>query len=201
MSSHSSPQPSSRDSPKRKRSSSPEVDTPQLDGANDDAKLQYAYDEDDAVQDFLVAKRRKVERPKRLNYVPYMTLRGHKRGVAAVRFSPDGKWIASCCKKKHLHTTPRTPLIQDSRRLHNQNLAHLHRRPLPNPRRPPRRHLLHSLVPRLPSPRLGLRRQAHPPLGHQYRKMHAHASCRASQLYLQPSLLAKREHARLRILR
>jgi COMPASS component SWD3 len=38
-----------------------------------------------------------VERPARLNYVPYMTLRGHKRGVAAVKFSPDGKWIASCC--------------------------------------------------------------------------------------------------------
>lgn len=34
-------------------------------------------------------------RPTRLNYKPKLILRGHKRGVAAVRFSPDGKWIAS----------------------------------------------------------------------------------------------------------
>lgn len=36
-------------------------------------------------------------------YVPYkqkMVLRGHRRGVAAVRFSPDGRSIASCCEYK-----------------------------------------------------------------------------------------------------
>ena len=98
---------SARQSPKRKRSESLDASTPQLDGAADgpDLTLQYAYDdempselrtpEDD--QDGETAKRRKVERPKRLDYVPYMTLRGHKRGVAAVKYSPDGKWIASCC--------------------------------------------------------------------------------------------------------
>ena len=34
-------------------------------------------------------------------FVPYKqrsVLRGHKRGVAAVRFSPDGRMIASCCE-------------------------------------------------------------------------------------------------------
>ena len=34
-------------------------------------------------------------------YLPYkqkMVLKGHKRGVAAVRFSPNGRLIASCCK-------------------------------------------------------------------------------------------------------
>lgn len=35
------------------------------------------------------------ERPTSLDYRLYMTLKGHKRGVAAVKFSPDGKWIAS----------------------------------------------------------------------------------------------------------
>ena len=37
-------------------------------------------------------------KPTRLHYKQKMVLRGHKRGVAAVKFSPDGLWIASCCK-------------------------------------------------------------------------------------------------------
>jgi COMPASS component SWD3 len=37
-----------------------------------------------------------VERPRKLDYTIQYTLKGHKRGVAAVKFSPDGKWIASC---------------------------------------------------------------------------------------------------------
>ena len=36
------------------------------------------------------------ERPRTLDYALQYTLKGHKRGVAAVKFSPDGKWIASC---------------------------------------------------------------------------------------------------------
>ena len=112
MSANSSPEPASRESPKRKRSHSPDFDYPQYDGAGDDPKLQYAYVEDvpsDAEHAFhspdreeadgVMAKKRRIERPKRLNYAPYMTLRGHKRGIAAVKFSPDGKWIASCCKR------------------------------------------------------------------------------------------------------
>lgn len=35
-----------------------------------------------------------------LRYKPRLILRGHKRAVAAVRFSPDGKYIASCCKHR-----------------------------------------------------------------------------------------------------
>lgn len=32
-----------------------------------------------------------------VRYKAKYILRGHKHGVAAVKFSPDGKWIASCC--------------------------------------------------------------------------------------------------------
>ncbi len=40
-------------------------------------------------------------KPKEAVFVPYKlrtVLQGHKRGVAAVRFSPDGRMIASCCE-------------------------------------------------------------------------------------------------------
>lgn len=33
-----------------------------------------------------------------VSYTQHMLLKGHKKGVAAVRFSPDGNMIASCCK-------------------------------------------------------------------------------------------------------
>lgn len=36
-------------------------------------------------------------KPTRLNYKQKFVLKGHKRGVAAVKFSPDGSMIASCC--------------------------------------------------------------------------------------------------------
>lgn len=39
------------------------------------------------------------ERP--LRYKQKLVLRGHKRGVAAVRFSPDGLLIASCCESHY----------------------------------------------------------------------------------------------------
>jgi COMPASS component SWD3 len=35
-------------------------------------------------------------RPSELHYKPTLILRGHKRGVSGVKFSPDGKRIASC---------------------------------------------------------------------------------------------------------
>ena len=112
MSNQSTPAPPSRDIVKRKRSHSPDSDVAQYNSVSDDAKLQYAYDEDlpsdvepvfhtpDQEQDGVSPKKRKIERPKKLDYVPYMTLRGHKRGVTSVKFSPDGKWIASCCKTR-----------------------------------------------------------------------------------------------------
>lgn len=112
MSLESSPEPSRR-SPKRKRSD-PDVYSGARYGEAGDAALSYAYDDDltsDAENAFNTPdngsddeatrpKRRKLmlERPQRLNYIQHLTLRGHKRGVAAVKFSPDGKWIASCCE-------------------------------------------------------------------------------------------------------
>ena len=37
-------------------------------------------------------------KPAYVRYKQNMELKGHRRGVAAVRFSPDGTMIASCCK-------------------------------------------------------------------------------------------------------
>ena len=40
------------------------------------------------------------------NYRPTLILRSHKRGVAAVKFSPDGQKIASCCMSSSLDLEP-----------------------------------------------------------------------------------------------
>lgn len=42
-----------------------------------------------------------VPLPRKIQYAPYaekLVLRGHRRGVASVRFSPDGRTVASCCE-------------------------------------------------------------------------------------------------------
>jgi COMPASS component SWD3 len=36
------------------------------------------------------------ERPSEVNYKPTLILKGHKKAISAVKFSPDGKRIASC---------------------------------------------------------------------------------------------------------
>ena len=43
-----------------------------------------------------------VRPPKYEPYKEKMVLTGHRKGVAAVRFSPDGRLIASCCKLQSL---------------------------------------------------------------------------------------------------
>ena len=75
-----------RQSPPRTRSQSPDASPSQYDeaAAAGDATPQNGSEES-------------LSRPNELHYVLHMTLRGHKRGVAAVKFSPDGRWIASCC--------------------------------------------------------------------------------------------------------
>lgn len=114
-----------------------------------------------------------------VHYRPKLILRGHKRGVSCVKFSPDGKWIASCCRssqrlfllclQRPLFSTTRLTSTNHSRRRHTQNLARPHRRPRPHFPRPPRRHLNPSLVPRLQPPSHRLRRQDHPSLGRLHR--------------------------------
>ena len=124
MSYNSTPDPhQGRRSPKRKRSESLEppsayhsaASTPYPaphEGASEQFAFAYEDDNDNGVQTPDVpgdprssaeqspdsgAKRRKVaERPRTLDYALQYTLKGHKRGVASVKFSPDGKWIASC---------------------------------------------------------------------------------------------------------
>lgn len=39
-----------------------------------------------------------IEEARYLPYRPKMVLKGHRKGVAAVRFSPKGDMIASCCQ-------------------------------------------------------------------------------------------------------
>lgn len=42
------------------------------------------------------------ETPTELHYRPKLVLRGHRKGVSTVKFSPDGRRIASCCKEHRL---------------------------------------------------------------------------------------------------
>ncbi len=38
------------------------------------------------------------QKPTELHYKPKLILKGHKKGVSAVKYSPDGRRIASCCR-------------------------------------------------------------------------------------------------------
>jgi COMPASS component SWD3 len=107
-------------SPKRRRldSNSPQSSDqtdqkPDHDTATD-AENGYAFEEESDTIDQPTASNSQTprerdqqtddSRPLGVHYKPYMTLRGHKRGVAAVRFSPNGKWIASCCEQSDMIT-------------------------------------------------------------------------------------------------
>ncbi len=43
-------------------------------------------------------------KPVPVAYKQKLVLKGHKKGVAAVKFSPDGLWIASCCEPQLVHS-------------------------------------------------------------------------------------------------
>jgi len=49
----------------------------------------------------VMTARSRLSPDREVSYVQYeqkLVLKGHRRGVAAVKFSPDGRCIASCCK-------------------------------------------------------------------------------------------------------
>jgi len=74
-------------------------DTFELDEHNDQDD-GYAYEDESDIDPDASGTQTPEEsipqRPTKLNYRLRMTLHGHRRGVAAVKFSPDGRYIASC---------------------------------------------------------------------------------------------------------
>ncbi|KAJ8608022.1 hypothetical protein MRB53_039928 [Persea americana] len=97
-----------RESPKRRRLDTPDSATNDaVENSNGELPPNYAYEveddentfhtpQDDLEQEVNVQSLRIEERPLRLNYVLHKTLHGHTSGVAQVKYSPDGQWIASC---------------------------------------------------------------------------------------------------------
>lgn len=88
--------------------STPQVSTPRDQDDSDDITAEHQFEfEDDEVEGREESNApwpderddgqdEAPARPTTLHYKLHMTLKGHKRGVAAVKYSPNGKWIASC---------------------------------------------------------------------------------------------------------
>jgi len=104
-------------------------------------------------------------KPERLNYKLRSVLKGHLRGVSQVKFSPDGRMIASGGEDcNSISISGILVLIRNRCRLRGQGLGHAHRQAHPYLRGPPGRHLDRGLEPGRRDHRLGLRRQVHPPV-------------------------------------
>jgi WD40 repeat protein len=70
-----------------------------------DASRSPSVDRDSLHQRSMTPEQLQVQTPElapepvsQVQYKPTLVLKGHRNAVSQVKFSPDGKWIASCCE-------------------------------------------------------------------------------------------------------